>query len=166
MTSSPTQALAVAAQAVAASKIYGSGDTEVRALDAIDVAVLGMPRRAAPRPPEVADFVQGKIEPGEVEDGVLEDRRVAGGEHEPVAAEPGGVSRAVPHVAHPQRVRHRGKGHRGPGVSGGGPLDGVHGERADRVDGLGFYGRIRARSGGPGNGFDGPCLVQSPPRAS
>ena len=38
MTSSPTQALAVAAQAVAASKIYGSGDTEVRALDAIDVA--------------------------------------------------------------------------------------------------------------------------------
>ncbi|MYE75494.1 MAG: ATP-binding cassette domain-containing protein, partial [Acidimicrobiaceae bacterium] len=38
VTSSPTQALAVAARAVAASKIYGSGDTEVRALDAIDVA--------------------------------------------------------------------------------------------------------------------------------
>ena len=37
MTPSPTQALAVAARAVAASKIYGSGDTEVRALDAIDV---------------------------------------------------------------------------------------------------------------------------------
>ncbi len=33
----PAQALAVAARAVAASKIYGSGDTEVRALDAIDV---------------------------------------------------------------------------------------------------------------------------------
>ena len=38
MTPSPTQTLAVAARAVAASKIYGSGDTEVRALDAIDVA--------------------------------------------------------------------------------------------------------------------------------
>ena len=37
MTPFPTQALAVAARAVAASKIYGSGDTEVRALDAIDV---------------------------------------------------------------------------------------------------------------------------------
>ena len=37
MTPSPTQTLAVAARAVAASKIYGSGDTEVRALDAIDV---------------------------------------------------------------------------------------------------------------------------------
>ena len=38
MTPSPAQALATAARAVAASKIYGSGDTEVRALDAIDVA--------------------------------------------------------------------------------------------------------------------------------
>ena len=38
MTTSPAQALATAARAVAASKIYGSGDTEVRALDAIDVA--------------------------------------------------------------------------------------------------------------------------------
>ena len=38
MTASPTQALATAARAVAASKLYGSGDTEVRALDAIDVA--------------------------------------------------------------------------------------------------------------------------------
>ncbi len=37
MTSTPTQILAAAAQAQAASKIYGSGDTEVRALDAIDV---------------------------------------------------------------------------------------------------------------------------------
>jgi len=38
VTASPTQALATAARAVAASKLYGSGDTEVRALDAIDVA--------------------------------------------------------------------------------------------------------------------------------
>ena len=38
MTPSPAQALATAARAVAASKIYGAGDTEVRALDAIDVA--------------------------------------------------------------------------------------------------------------------------------
>ena len=37
MTPFPTQTLATAARAVAASKIYGSGDTEVRALDAIDV---------------------------------------------------------------------------------------------------------------------------------
>ncbi len=37
MNSTPTQTLAAAAQAQAASKIYGSGDTEVRALDAIDV---------------------------------------------------------------------------------------------------------------------------------
>ena len=137
-----------------------------RRLDARDVAVLGVPRRAAPRSPEIADFLQGQVEPREVESGVLEDRRVAGGEHEPVPAEPGGVSRAVPHVAHPEGVRHGGKRHRGAGMTGAGSLDGVHGERPDRVDGLGFYERIRARSGGPVNGFGGPCLVQSPPRAS
>ncbi len=37
MTSSPVQTLTAAARAVAATKIYGSGDTEVRALDAIEV---------------------------------------------------------------------------------------------------------------------------------
>ena len=37
MNASPAQTLATAARAVAATKIYGSGDTEVRALDAIDV---------------------------------------------------------------------------------------------------------------------------------
>ncbi len=37
MTSSPAPTLTTAARAVAATKIYGSGDTEVRALDAIDV---------------------------------------------------------------------------------------------------------------------------------
>lgn len=37
MTDTPPPPLAVAAQAINASKIYGSGDTEVRALDGVDV---------------------------------------------------------------------------------------------------------------------------------
>ena len=135
-----------------------------RRLDAGDVAVLGVARRATPRPPEIADLLQREVESGEVENGILEDRGVAGGEHEPVPTEPRRDPGAVPHVAHPQGVRHGGERHRGAGVTGAGSLDGVHGERADRVDGSGFQGRIRARSGGPGNGFDGPCFVQKPSR--
>ena len=37
MSEAPTTAAAVAAHAVGATKIYGSGDTEVRALDGVDV---------------------------------------------------------------------------------------------------------------------------------
>ena len=65
-------------------------------LDARRVAPLGMARR--PRAPlaERLEVVEREVVPAEVEQGILQHRGVAAGEHEPVAVGPVGIGGIVP----------------------------------------------------------------------
>ena len=111
-------------------------------LDADGVAVFGVPRGLRTPLAEVADVVEREVVARQVEQGVQQQRRVAAGEHEPVAIRPVGVSRRVFQVASPEHVPRRGKRHRGAGMPRIGRLDGIHREHANRVDDLPGRGRI------------------------
>ncbi len=83
---------------------------------------------------EAAQLVERQVVAREVERGVLEHRRMAGGEDEAVAVRPGRVGRVVAHDVAVEQVRDRRERHRRtrmPRVRG---LDGVHRQGADRVD--------------------------------
>ena len=98
------------------------------------VAALRMPRRARAPLPERLDLLQRQVVPAQVEQRIEQHRRVAAGEHEAVAIGPGRIGGIVPQEPGPEDVRRGGERHRGPGMSGLGRLDRVHGQRADRVD--------------------------------
>ena len=105
-----------------------------RRLDARRVTALGVAgRRRAPLP-EALELVEREVVPGEVERRVLEDARVAGAEHEPVAVGPVRIGRRVPHRLGVEQVRERRERHRRARMAGVRLLHGVHRERPDRVD--------------------------------
>ena len=102
-------------------------------LDARHVAVLGVARAGRVELAEALDLVERDVVAGQVERRVEQHRRVPAGEHEAVAAGPVRLLRRVPHDARVEQVRDRRQRHRRAGVAGVRLLDGVHGERADRV---------------------------------
>jgi len=103
-------------------------------LDAGRVAVLGVAGRAAAPLPERLEIVEAQVVSGEVQQGVQQHARVAGGEHEPVAVRPRRVGRVVAQMAGEEGVGHRRRAHRHAGVAGVGLLDAVDGQEADGLD--------------------------------
>ena len=105
-----------------------------RRLDTGRQPVFGMTRRLAAPLAEVLDLVERQVVAGQVQQRVQEHARVPGTEDEPVAVRPVGLGRGVAQEPGPQHVRHRRRAHRGARVPGVRLLDGVDGERPDRVD--------------------------------
>ncbi len=105
-----------------------------RDLDTLGVAVLRVTGSARGPLAELADVVELEAVPGEVEHRVEEHRRVAGGEHEPVAVRPVGLGGVVLHDARPQHVREGGERHRRSGMPRVRLLHRVHRQTADHVD--------------------------------
>src|SRR5438270_10714597 len=105
-----------------------------RRLDAGRVVDLGMPRRERLPLAEALQLLEREVVAREVEGRVLEDAGVAGREDEPVAVGPVRVRRVVIHDLRVEEVGERRERHGCPGVPGVRLLDGVHGERPDRVD--------------------------------
>ncbi len=103
-------------------------------LDARRVAALGVARRLAAPLAELAQVLEREVVPGQVQEGVLEDARVAVGENETVTVGPVGIARVVVHDAGPQHVGERGQRHGCTRVSGLGRLGRVHGDATDDVD--------------------------------
>ena len=104
-------------------------------LDAGGVAVLGVAGRLRAPGAQRLDVLQLQPVARQVQLQVEGEAGVAGGEHEPVAADPVRVARVVPHDPLEQRVGQRRQAHRGAGVAVPGLLHGVGGQYPDRVDG-------------------------------
>ena len=103
-------------------------------LDAEGDEVLRMPRRLRAELAEVADLVdRHPLDAEEIEDRIEQHRAVAGGEHEAVAVGPARVGRVELQVAGEQHGGDVGHAHRHARMAGFGALNGIHGERADRV---------------------------------
>ena len=81
---------------------------------------------------------------GQVQDRIQQHRRMAARQDEPIAARPHRLRRVVAQIVLPKLIGHRREGHRRARMAAVGLLDGVHAQRADRVDrqqvnaGLGF----------------------------
>ena len=103
-------------------------------LDAGGVTAFRVSGRARAELPEGLQVVERQAVAGQIEERVDQHAGVAGRQDEPVAAGPGGIGRGVAQVAGPERVGHRGHAHGGAGVARVRLLDGVHGQRPDRVD--------------------------------
>jgi hypothetical protein len=103
-------------------------------LDALGVVPFGVARRLRLPLAERLEVVELQAVPGQVEHRVEEDRRVAGGEDEPVAVGPVGLARVVLHHPRPEHVGEWRQCHRRARVPGVGPLRGVHREASDDVD--------------------------------
>jgi hypothetical protein len=83
---------------------------------------------------EVLQVPQLQVVAREVEEGVEEHGSVAQGQNEPVPVRPGGIGGIVSEVPGPDLVAGGGQPHGRSGMSGVGPLNGVHGKDADGVD--------------------------------
>ena len=83
---------------------------------------------------EALDLLEREVVARQVERRVLEDAGVARGEDEAVAVLPVGIRRVRTHDVAVEDVGHRSERHRRPRMASVGLLDGVHGQRADRVD--------------------------------
>jgi hypothetical protein len=105
-----------------------------RRLDARREEVLRMPRRDRAPLAELLELLEREVVAGQVERRVLEDARVAGREDEPVAVGPLRIDRVEAQRLAVEDVGDGRQRHRGPGMARVRLLDGVHGERADRVD--------------------------------
>ncbi len=105
-----------------------------RDLDAGRVAVLGVTRCARAELAELLDVLEIEAVPGQVQQRVQEHRRVAVGEHEPVAVGPVGVGGVELEDARVQDVGEGREGHRRARVTRVGLLDRVHRQPADDVD--------------------------------
>jgi hypothetical protein len=103
-------------------------------LDARGMAVLGVAGARRAELAEALDVVELEAIAAEIEHRVEQHRRVPAGEHEAVAVRPLGVGRVVAHDPRVERVGDRRECHRRAGVAGVGLLNGVHRERANRVD--------------------------------
>ena len=84
-----------------------------------------------------SDFAVGRhfADAGQVHQRVEQHRRMAAGEDEAIAVRPERRGRIVAQVLRPQLIGDRREGHRRAGMAAVGRLDGVHRQRADRVDG-------------------------------
>ena len=102
-------------------------------LDARRVLALGVARGGGADLAEVLQVVERHRVAGEVEHRVEEHRRVARAQDEAVAPRPVGIARVVAHHPRVEHVGERGKPHRSTRVARVRLLDGVHGQRADRV---------------------------------
>ena len=132
------------ADGVAAALAEGAGGR----LDAGGHVMLGMARADAVELAKLLDLVEGHgrrsarpADAGEMDQRIEEHRRMAAGEHEPVAVGPGGIGRVIAEEVLPDREGDRSQGHRRAWMAALGGLDGVHREGADRVDGEAVEGR-------------------------
>ena len=114
-----------------------------RHLDALRVPELGMARRRRLPLPEALQLLEREVVAGEVQRRVLQDARVAGAQHEPVAVRPVRARRVVPQHLRVEEVRERRERHRRAGMAGVRLLHRVHRQRADRVDRELFDLRVR-----------------------
>src|SRR5438093_580118 len=117
-------------------------------LDAGGEVALGMPRGAAPEPPEALDLLERQVVSRQVQERVEQHRAVPGGEDEAIAVRPPGVGRVVGQEAGPEDVRHRRRPHRQAGMPGVGPLDRVSRQKPDGIDRQRIEGGRRHRGGG------------------
>jgi hypothetical protein len=104
------------------------------ALGLVHAVALGMAGRERAPLPEALDLVERQRVAGQVQGAVEEHRPVARAEDEAVAVGPARVPGVVLHDPRVEQVgggRHR---HRQAGMAGARRLDGVHRQRADRVD--------------------------------
>ncbi len=92
--------------------------------------------------------------PAQVQQRPQQRRGVPFGQHKPVPVGPDRVGRVEPEEALPQHVGDRRDAHRSAGMAGLRPLDGVHAQTADRVDGQ------RVRVGDGGDHGDSPCYAE------
>jgi hypothetical protein len=104
------------------------------------VADLGMARGPGMQLPETAQLLHRQVVAREVQQGVLEHRAVAVGEHEAVAIGPGGVRGVVAQEAAPEYLGDLGHAHRHARMARVGLLHRVHRQGADGVDDLGLRG--------------------------
>ena len=105
-----------------------------RDLDARGVSALGVPGRARPPLAELLEVVEAEVVTAQVQQRVLQHARVAGAQHEAVAAGPGGVPRVDAQKPLEQGVGERRQRHRRARMPGVGLLDRVHRQASDRVD--------------------------------
>src|SRR5699024_9273025 len=103
-------------------------------LDAVGEEVLGMAGGLRPPGAQLLDVLLLEAEAAEEQLDVLGQARVAGGEHETVAAEPVLIARVVAHHVLVEQVCGGGEAHGGAGVAAAHLLDGVRGEDAGGVD--------------------------------
>ena len=116
--------------------------------------------RDAPGRSEATNLVEREVVAGEVERGVLEDRRVPGGEDEAIPIDPVRVLRVMAQVPGEQHPGDRCERHGRAGMAGSCTLDGVHGEGPDRVDTQPFHTRRSSGRVHPGILHHGrPCLL-------
>ncbi len=118
--------------------------------------------------PQRLEVVELQPVPGQVELDVEGQAGVAGGQHEPVPAQPVGVGRVVPHDPLEQRVRDRGQAHRGAGMAVAGLLHRVHRQHPDQCRRSGCPGRSSppgtpagVPSAGPSGAGAGACSTGS-----
>jgi len=98
-----------------------------------EVALRMAGRERAPLA-EALELLHGQVVAGQVQDGVLEDAGVPGGEHEAVAVRPLRVGGVVAQKLAVDQVGHRSQRHRRARVAGVRLLHRVHGQNADGVD--------------------------------
>ena len=105
-----------------------------RRLDAGGEMHLRMSGRAAPPLPKRLQVVEGQVVAGQIQEAVEQHAAVTGGEHEAIAVRPMGIARVVSQMALPERVRHRRRAERQPGMARVRLLDGIDRECADAID--------------------------------
>jgi len=105
-----------------------------RRLHSRRVAALGVTGRGAPPLTKRLQVLEAHLVARQVQERVEQHGRVAGGEDEPVTVGPGRIGGVVPEKAVPEDVRDGRGAHRRPRVSRVGLLDGIDGEKANRVD--------------------------------
>ena len=94
------------------------------------------------------------LDPGQVQRRIEQHRGMPDREHEPIPVGPIGMRRVIAQHIVPQRIHHRRQRHRGSGVARIGLLHGIHGQRADGIDGeAGERTVLPQRIGGVGGGL-------------
>ena len=107
-------------------------------LDARGMATLGVARGNRPPLAESFEVFETKPVAREVQQRILQDRRVTVGENETITIEPLGLLRRILHHTSPQNMSQGSKRHRRARVAGIGRLDRIHGQPANGVDSAEF----------------------------
>ncbi len=95
--------------------------------------ILGVTSRAITELSEIPDLLDAQVIAGQICDRIQKHRTVPVRQHESVAVRPHRVTRVVAEKIAPQNLRDVGHSHRHAGVAGIGLLDGIHGQRANRI---------------------------------
>jgi hypothetical protein len=103
-------------------------------LDARRVTQLGVSWSLRLPLPKLFQVVEREVVSAQVQAAVEQHRRVAAGQHEPVAIGPVWIGGVVPHRPREEHIGEGRQRHRRSGVTGLGLLHGVHRQRADCVD--------------------------------